>query len=57
MRFLQRLQDVLSNWELQKALDLSDEIHTAEENGYETSEKEELAWEKLTEKVEKSKQR
>lgn len=52
-RFEGRLQDALRNFNLQDALDLSDEINLAEANeGYEVTRREDQLWLQLTSKIE-----
>jgi len=52
MRFRQQLRDILSNFEVEKALKLSDNIHEAESNGYKITSQENRLWEALTYAIE-----
>lgn len=49
--FEKRLKQLVTKFDKEKAFSLSLEIHTAEENGYDLTPKEERLWSKLTEKI------
>lgn len=50
-QFRLRLSAAVSSGSLQSCLDLSNEIHQAEEKGYELSPSEEQRWAQLTDKI------
>jgi hypothetical protein len=49
--YLFRLRGAVNSGSLQSCLDLSNEIHRAEERGYDLSSREDFYWQQLTDKV------
>ena len=56
-RYYKKLMDMNFHFNLERALELSDEIHEAEAVGYELTSGEDVLWARLTERIEKAKPR